>query len=219
MSLKIGTLSALATLVLASPLAHAVEALEGPIEITPPAEDSYVKEEADNTVIRTGLNECLRLGGWSEDDRVDACEGIEPVAEVVAPEPAPEPAPVPAEPIITTATLGAEALFDFDSDTLSDASEAALGDLLAQLEKFQEISDIQVVGHTDSTGPETYNQGLSERRAKSVSDFIAAAYPDVNISSEGMGETAPVASNSTSEGRQLNRRVEVQVTAKSVTDA
>ncbi len=220
MSLKIGTVSVLATLVLASPLVHAVEALEGPIEITEPAEDSYVRQ--DGIAVRTGLNECLRLGGWTEDDRVDACEGIEAVAEVEPepePEPAPEPAPVPAEPIITTATVGAEALFDFDSDTLSAASEQALADLLAQLENFQEISDIEVVGHTDSTGPEEYNQGLSERRAASVRDFIAAAYPDVNISSTGMGESAPVATNSTPEGRQLNRRVEVQVTARSVTDA
>ena len=153
--------------------------------------------------------------------RSDACEGIEPVAEV---EPEPEPAPLPppeppAEPIITTATLGAEALFDFDQATLSNASEQALSDLLTQLEKFQEISEIEVVGHTDSRGSEEYNQGLSERRAQSVADFLTAAYPNVNVITRGLGESAPVASNSTPEGRQLNRRVEVQVTARSVTDA
>ena len=218
MSLKIGTLSALVSLALASPLVHAVEALDGPIEVVEPAEDAYVKN--DGLAVRTGLNECLRLGGWSEDDQVDACEGIEPtVAKAPEPEPAPEPAPAPPEPIVTTATIGGEALFDFDADTLNSASEQALTDLIGQLEKFQEISDIEVVGHTDSRGGEEYNQGLSERRAQSVRDFIAAAYPNVNITSRGMGETAPVASNSTPEGRQLNRRVEVQVTAKSITDA
>ena len=220
MSTKIGTFSALVTLALASPLVHAVEALDGPIEITEPAEDAYV-EQSDGFAVRTGLNECLRLGGWSEDDQVDACEGIEPVAEV---EPEPEPAPLPppeppAEPIITTATLGAEALFDFDQATLSNASEQALSDLLTQLERFQEISEIEVVGHTDSVGSEEYNQGLSERRSQSVADFLSAAYPDVNVITRGLGESAPVASNSTPEGRQLNRRVEVQVTARSVTDA
>ena len=220
MSLKIGTLSAFAALALASPLVHAVEALDGPIEIPEPSEDAYV--ESDGIVVRTGLNECLRLGGWSEDDQVDACEGIEPVAEVVPepePEPAPLPPPEPKEPIVTTATLGAEALFDFDQATLSNASEQALSDLLTQLEKFQEISEIEVVGHTDSRGSEEYNQGLSERRAQSVADFLTAAYPNVNVITRGLGESAPVASNSTPEGRQLNRRVEVQVTARSVTDA
>ena len=219
MSMKIGSLSAIVTLALASPLVHAAEALDGPIEVVEPAEDAYVKN--DGLAVRTGLNECLRLGGWSEDDAVDACEGIEPVAKVVEPEPepAPEPAPAPKEPIVTTATLGAEALFDFDQATLSNASEQALSDLLGQLEKFQEISEIEVVGHTDSRGSEEYNQGLSERRAQSVSDFLTAAYPNVNVITRGMGETAPVASNSTPEGRQLNRRVEVQVTAKSIADA
>lgn len=217
MSPKIGTLSALVTLALASPLVHAAEALDGPIEIVEPAEDAYVKN--DGVAVRTGLNECLRLGGWSEDDQVDACEGIEPVAEAEPePEPAPEPAPAPKEPIVTTATLGAEALFDFDEATLGAASEQALTSFLGQLEKFQEISAIEVVGHTDSRGSEEYNQGLSERRAQSVRDFIAAAYPNADITSRGMGESAPVASNSTPEGRQLNRRVEVQVTAKSVTE-
>ena len=218
MSLKIGSVSALVTLALASPFVHAVEALDGPIEVAEPAEDAYVQN--DGLAVRTGLNECLRLGGWSEDDQVDACEGIEPVAEVEPePEPAPAPAPAPKEPIVTTANIGAEALFDFDSATLNAASEQALSDLVGQLERFQEISAIEVVGHTDSRGSEEYNQGLSERRAQSVRDFIAAAYPDVDITSRGMGESAPVASNSTPEGRQLNRRVEVQVTAQSITDA
>jgi outer membrane protein OmpA-like peptidoglycan-associated protein len=55
------------------------------------------------------------------------------------------------------------------------------------------------------------------RRADAVKAFLAAAYPNVAISAEGLGETSPVATNSTPEGRQQNRRVEIQVTAKSVT--
>jgi len=199
--------------------AHDV-ALEGPIEI-PEGSTAYVT--ADGEAVRTGGGECLRLATFDEDDQVNACEGIEEVAE--APEPAPEPAPAPppepveAEPIVTTATLGGEALFDTDSAELIAASEQALADLLVQLESYQEISDIEVVGHTDSRGAETYNQQLSERRAQSVQAFLQAAYPDVDITARGEGETNPVATNTTPEGRQLNRRVEIQVTAKSVTDA
>jgi len=200
--------------------ADAPEALEGDIEVVEQGEDSYV--DAGGNAVRTGLGECLRLGGWSDDGTIDACEGVEAVAEVAVepePEPVAEAPPAPKEPIITTATLGGEALFDTEQSTLSAASEQALADLLVQLEKFQEITDIEVVGHTDSRGTEDYNQQLSVARASSVEAFLAAAYPNVAISSSGQGESSPVATNSTPEGRQLNRRVEVQVTAKSISDS
>ena len=171
--------------------------------------------------LRTATGECVRVSGFSEENQVDACEGIEEVVEAPAPEPRPAPAPEPVveEPIVSTATLGAEALFDTDSAELVAASEQALADLLAQLDAFQEISDIEVVGHSDSRGAEDYNQALSERRAESVRSFLQGAYPDLAISSRGEGETNPVATNSTPRGRQLNRRVEIRVTAKSITDA
>ena len=200
-------------------LAHDV-ALEGPIEI-PEGSEAYVN--ANGEAIRTGGGECLRLGGFDEASQVDACEGIEAVAEApepaLEPTPAPPPAPVEAEPIVTTATLGGEALFDTGSAELIAASEQALADLLVQLESYQEISDIEVIGHTDSRGAEAYNQQLSEQRAQSVQAFLQAAYPGVDIAARGEGETNPVATNTTPQGRQLNRRVEIQVTAKSVTDA
>ena len=159
---------------------------------------------------------------FNEENQIDACEGIEPEPEPVAePEPEPEPAPVPEpvekEPIITTATLGGEALFESNSSDLTQASEQALAELVIQLQGYQEITEIEVSGHTDSTGEEDYNQALSERRATAVETFLAAAFPNVPVTSIGLGETSPVATNSTSEGRALNRRVEVQVTAKSIT--
>jgi len=225
MRLKLGITSSIAALAMGgaflstSSFADAPDALDGEIEITEVGEDAY--PTAGGNAIRTGLNECLRLGGWSDDGTIDACEGVEAkVAEVEPePEPAPEAPAAPKEPIITTATLGAEALFDTNQSSLNAASEQSLADLLVQLEKFQEISDIEVVGHTDSRGTDEYNQQLSVARAESVQAFLAAAYPNVNISSSGQGETSPVATNSTPEGRQLNRRVEVQVTAKSITDS
>ena len=220
MNTRIGTLSSIAALLLGSSVVYAQGvALPGTIEI-PENSDAYVN--AEGNAVRTGLGDCLRLGGFSEENQVNACEGIEETVEVVEPEPEPEPAPAPEpvakEPIVTTATLGGEALFDTNQSELNASSEQALADLVSQLEKFQEITSIEVVGHTDSTGDESYNQTLSEERATAVELFLKAAYPDVSITSRGLGESSPVATNSTSEGRQLNRRVEVQVTAKSITE-
>ena len=209
--------TAAAALILCSTAATAHDvALDGDIEI--PSGAGYVN--VGGKALRTGGGECLRLGSWSEDTQVNACEGIEEATAEKEPEAeaAPAPAPPKKEPIVTTATLGGEALFETNSATLTAASEQALADLLVQLESFQEITDMAVIGHTDSTGDAAYNQGLSEQRAAAVEAFLKAAYPNVNISSAGMGEDSPVATNSTPEGRQLNRRVEIEVKAKSITE-
>lgn len=69
---------------------------------------------------------------------------------------------------------------------------------------------VEVMGHTDSTGSEDYNWRLSEQRAASVSQYLMAqGLASSRIQSSGLGESYPIASNSTPEGRQLNRRVEL----------
>lgn len=225
MNKKIGTLSAIAAVVLSTSAINLNAqglALPGTIEI-PSGNGSYINSGGD--AVRTGLGDCLRQGSFSEDGIVNACEGIEEVEEAepepeaeAEPEPAPAPEPVEKEPIVTTATLGGEALFGLNSADLTPASEQALASLVSELEAYQEISAIEVVGHTDATGEEDYNLQLSERRAASVEAFLQAAYPDATVTSRGLGESSPIATNSTREGRALNRRVEVQVTAKSVTE-
>lgn len=73
---------------------------------------------------------------------------------------------------------------------------------------------IEICGHTDNTGEDEYNQALSEKRAKSVSDFLTQR--GINASRtrfKGCGSTQPVATNSTASGRQLNRRVEFIILA------
>ncbi|WP_347266430.1 OmpA family protein [Paracoccus sp. (in: a-proteobacteria)] len=73
-------------------------------------------------------------------------------------------------------------------------------------------SQIQVIGHTDSTGSAAYNQDLSERRARSVSGILqAGGVSPTRISTVGRGSTQPVASNDTAAGRAQNRRVEILV--------
>lgn len=71
---------------------------------------------------------------------------------------------------------------------------------------------INVTGHTDSTGSDAYNLTLSQKRAASVGQYLASHGIDpVRIATQGMGESAPIASNDTPEGRQLNRRVELEL--------
>ncbi len=197
-------------------MADAPDAVGTNIDVLEGAPDSYVN--ASGLAIKTGLGECLRLGSWSDDATVGSCEGEEGGAVAQA-EPEAEPAAVPAapsEPIISTSLFDDEAFFDTNESVLTAAAEESLSDLLAQLESMDGVSAIQVVGHTDSRGDEAYNQRLSEARAASVQAFLAAAYPDANITAIGEGESSPVATNSTPEGRQQNRRVEVRVTAQSV---
>lgn len=110
-------------------------------------------------------------------------------------------------------TFDSAILFDFDSAALRPAAQRDVGDLAASLQRHGHI-DALVVGHTDSTGPAEYNQRLSERRAESVAMYMAqrGVAPGRMLVS-GMGETQPVASNATAEGRQLNRRVEIALYA------
>ncbi|MBX2840046.1 MAG: OmpA family protein [Gammaproteobacteria bacterium] len=178
----------------------------------------YAGSGAGSNVVMSGTGDCLRVGSFSDDNKIGKCEGEEEPKEEPVVEAEPEPAPK-AEPVITTATLGGEALFATNSADLNAAGEEAMADLLAQLEKFEEITSIFIVGHTDSTGSESYNQSLSEQRADTIKGYLQAAYPNVPMQSSGAGETDPVATNSTAEGRQLNRRVEVTVAAKSITQS
>ena len=91
-----------------------------------------------------------------------------------------------------------------------DASFYPVLDSVALVLDEYDKTIIDVVGHTDSTGSHQYNQRLSERRADSVAKYlISQKVLAARIETFGMGETRPIASNATAEGRQLNRRVEL----------
>jgi OOP family OmpA-OmpF porin len=220
MKRNISTISSIAALLMGSSIAMAHQvALDGAIEV-PAGNGSYLT--SGGNAVRTGDGDCLTSGTFSDENVVNACAGISDEAATeeagADAEAAPAPEPVKKEPIVTTATLGGEALFDRASSDLGASGEQSLSSLVAQLAKFQEISAIEVIGHTDSEGTSANNQALSEARAASVQAYLGAAYPDAAISSSGMGEDSPVATNSTPEGRAQNRRVEIQVTAKSITE-
>lgn len=104
-------------------------------------------------------------------------------------------------------------LFGFNSSTLQPEAKTNIKKLADILKKYPD-SNILVTGHTDSDGTEQYNQTLSEKRAKAVSDYtIAQGINSSRLSTKGLGETEPVASNETVEGKQLNRRVEIAIYA------
>jgi outer membrane protein OmpA-like peptidoglycan-associated protein len=101
--------------------------------------------------------------------------------------------------------------FATDSATIKPAFYSPLDQVAATLNQYTSTY-IDVVGHTDNTGPAEYNQRLSEARARSVADYISSrgVYPPrINIG--GVGEDQPKASNGTAAGRQENRRVELTI--------
>ena len=128
--------------------------------------------------------------------------------EPVVIEPAPVVVPPPkVETVRTPISLSAESLFAFDSAEIKNATSL---DLLAQQLRDYPDDTIRIIGYTDSSGAETYNMKLSERRAQSVADYLAQQGIDASrLTVIGMGENGPIASNDTAEGRAQNRRVEV----------
>jgi outer membrane protein OmpA-like peptidoglycan-associated protein len=103
-------------------------------------------------------------------------------------------------------------LFEVDKSDLSGKAVAILGRLTKVLRGVG-IHGAGVEGHTDSTGSDEYNQALSERRASSVkAQIVSTGMAEAEVRAVGLGETQPVASNDTDEGRQQNRRVVIVVT-------
>ncbi|MDD4227366.1 MAG: OmpA family protein [Mariniphaga sp.] len=110
-------------------------------------------------------------------------------------------------------TMESGILFGFDSSDLMATAKEELVSMANVLNNYPDTK-IQVDGHTDSAGSDSYNQKLSERRAKSVADYLLSlGVTNDRITEKGFGETMPVADNNTDEGRALNRRVEIGIIA------
>lgn len=110
-------------------------------------------------------------------------------------------------------TLG-DILFATGKDILMPGAIDTMDKLVAFLKKYPN-RNVLIEGHTDSVGGETYNLGLSQRRANAVrAALISKGISENRISAKGYGESRPVASNSTSGGRQQNRRVEIVISGE-----
>lgn len=112
-------------------------------------------------------------------------------------------------------------LFGFDRSDLSDRAKQSLDKLVTVLNKYPD-TNIEVLGHTDNVGTDSYNQSLSERRANSASAYLMSrGISSTRLSTRGMGENDPKETNNSETGRAENRRVEFVITAnqKMVDDA
>lgn len=110
-------------------------------------------------------------------------------------------------------TFNSGILFKTNSADLQPAAKANIEKLGTILKKYAD-TNVLIEGHTDSTGTDTYNQGLSERRAQSVASYTQSQGVAPNrFTVKGYGESQPVVSNSTADGRQQNRRVEIAIMA------
>ncbi|MBZ9785240.1 OmpA family protein [Pseudomonas sp. REP124] len=120
----------------------------------------------------------------------------------------------PAEPVqaeVITLSDAGDVLFAFNQSDLTPTAQSQLDSIMGKLEDDSVVS-IKVVGHTDSVGSDAYNQGLSERRASSVAHYLLTqGVAPAKLTSEGKGESQPVADNDTEEGRAKNRRVELHI--------
>ena len=110
-------------------------------------------------------------------------------------------------------TVSHEVLFDYNSTALRSASRSALQEMADVFQNYPDTTII-VEGHADSTGSAAYNQRLSERRADSVAGYLQnLGVRGSRIDTLGYGESQPRATNTTASGRQMNRRVEINVRA------
>jgi len=108
-------------------------------------------------------------------------------------------------------TFKSEMLFDIDSSAMKPGAYDELGRVARVLNQYPQTT-ILVAGHTDSTGSEEYNLKLSERRAVVVKNGPVGEGVNPNrLRTIGYGESKPIAGNQSSEGRQLNRRVELTI--------
>jgi OOP family OmpA-OmpF porin len=203
--------------------ALAVAALAMPFSAVAQSKQGYWTEPAGGDAVwRNGTGLCWRAGYWTPAMAIAECDpdlvpkAPAPAAAPPPPPPPPaKPAPAPAKPapkpVAEKVTLAADVLFDFDKSVLKPEGKAKLDDLAGKVKAIN-LEVVIAIGHTDSIGSDAYNQKLSVRRAESVKAYLVSKGVEPNrIYTEGKGEKQPVASNKTKEGRQKNRRVEIEV--------
>ncbi len=170
--------------------------------------------DASGNAVRDASGTCVMSSGISSPECMP-----KPVAEPAKPAPAakpgapaaPAPAAKPAPASVKQAiVIQADALFDFDKSVVRPDGKKTIDAAMAKLAGIS-LEMVIATGHTDSIGTEAYNQKLSERRAAAVKDYLVSkGMPASKITTIGKGELQPVATNKTAEGRQKNRRVDIE---------
>ena len=173
-------------------------------------------QDSQGAAVKDGSGACVVTSGQV----LPECAGPRPApapaparpaapAAPAAPAPAPAARPAPA-PVRGTVVIQADALFDFDKSVLRPDGKKNIDDALARL-RGVDLEMVIATGHTDAIGSDAYNQRLSERRAAAVKDYLVSkGIAASKITTIGKGESQPVATNKTAEGRQKNRRVDIE---------
>ena len=172
--------------------------------------------DASGAPVRDASGACVQTSGINHPDCMP--KKVEPPkpaptpvapAPVVAPKPVEAPKPAP-QPVKVAITIQAEALFDFDKSVLKPDGKKSIDEAIVKM-KNVDVEMVIATGHTDSVGTDAYNQKLSERRATTVKEYmVSQGIPAAKITTLGKGETQPVATNKTAEGRAKNRRVDIE---------
>jgi len=174
--------------------------------------EGYWTSGPAGAVWKNPFGQCWRAGYWTPALANAECDPD----LVPKPAPAPAPAPVPVappkpKPVAEKITFAADVLFDFDKAVVKPAGKQKLDELAGKVKDIN-LEVVIAIGHTDSIGSDAYNQKLSVRRAEAVKAYLVSKGIEPNrVYTEGKGEKQPVASNKTKEGRQKNRRVEIEV--------
>jgi hypothetical protein len=109
-----------------------------------------------------------------------------------------------------------DVLFDFNKYTLKPDAREKLAKVSGILLAYPGLK-VQVEGYTDNIGTEEYNLKLSDERAGTVRDYLVSqSVSDSNVTAKGLGESSPIADNSTNQGRAQNRRVELVVSGGAI---
>jgi outer membrane protein OmpA-like peptidoglycan-associated protein len=194
--------------------------------------DGYVRSSSGEAV-QSGSGDCLRTTYLDSQELLEECgykrivkEGVQvenqPVGAAVA---VLQETTIVKDDVVLAAKQEVVAeqfiqnlQFEFNSADLTAADKGELDAVNAQIEAFrpllrQNVAHMNVIGHTDSTGPEAYNQKLSERRAQAVAEYFAGEglVPRETMRVSGKGEIEPIADNSTEAGRDQNRRVVIEI--------
>jgi len=178
-------------------------------------------QDGSGAAVKDGSGACVVTSGQV----LPECAGPKPAPAPPAPaepaKPAPPAAPAapakPAEPakpapqsVRQSVVIQADALFDFDKSVLRPDGKKSIDEALAKIQGT-DLEMVIATGHTDSVGSDQYNQRLSERRAQAVKDYLVSkGIPASKVTTIGKGESQPVATNKTKEGRQKNRRVDIE---------
>ena len=176
-----------------------------------------VLTDSQGAPVRDGSGACVQTSGILHPDcgakKAEPAKPAAPAAPAAPATPAAPTAPAAAaapSSVKQAITIQAEALFDFDKSVLKPAGKQSIDDAVAKMRNV-DVEIVIATGHTDSIGTDAYNQKLSERRATSVKEYmVSKGIPAAKITILGKGETQPVATNKTKEGRAKNRRVDIE---------